>query len=1047
MHSENCPPVGAPVHRPLPPARAGRERDRSPSFWSSHAALGKELLRTLLAAGLLLLPAWSGLASQDPTLTSGEAAWRRLLSGEAASLAAAADSLGDAARRDPRLACCLAAALNEAGDADVTWVLMKTRALTDLLNGCQASRDGQPAAAESLLAAARDSFAAEGETEGTLVARQELGGLLLETGRPQEAMEQYAASLATARELGRPLAATYAHLQLGRLLVRTRQVEEAAAHLEEATAQAAALGVPLWQGDAEIALSVVARFRMDLDAALAHRERALAAYEAAGNLQGQARALHYIATVRIFRGELTTAMGLLHRALALAREAADPGEESGCLGDLANLNYLLGDLDLALAQYGEALELGADARRAGFWRSNLGSILTDQEHYDAALEQLTLAREALAAAGDHRSEVSTRNAMGHCYCRMGRYEQGLAELEQGAALAREWQIPMEEAYALLATGRCQLARGNLADAAGAFARAHALAETTGFYDILEGALLGRARVLRRQGDAAAALPFLEEAMASAEEVRRRSGGSPRVQSGSFGEANDVYAESVEILEILHAREPEAGHDRQAFAVAQRARARSLLDLLAEAEVDLRCQADPAYREREAAIQERIVGLTEQLLAATPAERTDVERELAEQEDALDLLEAEFRRADPRYAELRYPQPTDLPELQSSVLDEGELLLEYALGDSASHVWAVTRHGFRFLRLAPRAQLEAEVRDLLPLLRDYNLTGNDPAYYVAAAAALSASLLEPLASELAAARHLIVVPDGILHYLPFEALLSGFAPDPSATFADLPYLVQRADVSYAPSISTLARLRSTERTANKPTADLLLVGDPVLLPGDEASVFARTAGGGRPAPLPFAAEELTILQQLVPAGHCRLLRGADACPAHLRRAAADGDYRWVHVAAHGLFNELRPQYSGLLLSRCPEGDDDGFVSVADVFGLELPCELVTLSACSSALGEQVTGEGLVGLTRGFLYAGAASVVAALWDVPDHSTAELMHAFYAGLVSGERAGGGGRTAALAAAKRSLLRGEVGEAAGVSRRSHPYFWAAFVLSGDGR
>ena len=137
-------------------------------------------------------------------------------------------------------------------------------------------------------------------------------------------------------------------------------------------------------------------------------------------------------------------------------------------------------------------------------------------------------------------------------------------------------------------------------------------------------------------------------------------------------------------------------------------------------------------------------------------------------------------------------------------------------------------------------------------------------------------------------------------------------------------------------------------------------------------------------------------------------------------------------------------TALLLSRCPEGDDDGFVSVAEVFGLELPCELVTLSACSSALGEQVTGEGLVGLTRGFLYAGAASVVAALWDVPDRTTADLMHTFYAGLVSEQRAGGG-RTASLATAKRSLLRGDINETAGAPRCSHPYFWAAFVLSGD--
>jgi CHAT domain-containing protein len=433
--------------------------------------------------------------------------------------------------------------------------------------------------------------------------------------------------------------------------------------------------------------------------------------------------------------------------------------------------------------------------------------------------------------------------------------------------------------------------------------------------------------------------------------------------------------------------------------------------------------------------------------------TRIEAEIARLEQEMDLLEAELRQADPRYAELRYPRPSTLAEVQDQVLEAGELLLEYALGDSASYLFAVTKTSFRFCRLPARPTLEAQVHQLLPMLRDYNILGDDPTYFVAAACTLGRNVLAPVLAELTRADEVIIAPGGILHYLPFEALLiDAHASPESATpsrskFADLPYLALVADVAYVPSVSALARLRAGASTAGTtPTADLLLVGDPEPPPTGEQSIFAQAVGSGATVALPHGAEEIAGLRSLYPGPRSVVLSKAKATLAEIKRGSERGPYRFVHFAAHGIFNEQRPQYSGLLLSSDDTTGDDGFLTTTEVFGLDLECEQVVLSSCASALGEHVSGEGLVGLTRGFMYAGAQSVLAALWDVAGWSTAAFMADFYTDLA---RTPDHDRVHALAEAKRRMIKGnsDTAGAQGEITLAHPYFWAAFVLMGDSR
>ncbi|HMB70409.1 MAG TPA: CHAT domain-containing protein, partial [bacterium] len=431
---------------------------------------------------------------------------------------------------------------------------------------------------------------------------------------------------------------------------------------------------------------------------------------------------------------------------------------------------------------------------------------------------------------------------------------------------------------------------------------------------------------------------------------------------------------------------------------------------------------PAYRERERELERRLAGLADDDLAGLAA----IEQEMS-------LLERDLRRDDPRLAEVRYPNPASLADVQGA-LPANAVLLEYLVGEDASWLWIVTPTGFRRERLPDGRRLAESVRELRAVTSDYNVLGADPAYLIPPARALGRALLDPARPELASARRVIVAPDGPLHLVPFAALL---VEDSSARhYRDLPHAVRRWDLSRVPSGTSLTR----NVAAGPAPGAALLLGDPVLDDAPEASLRFLAAAGTTPPPLPFAARELDAVAARIPSA--RRLSGADATRAALAAILAEpAPPALVHVATHGVLNGRRPRLSGLLLTP-GEGDDDGFLSLGEVFALRMPCDLVVLSACATSLGENLAGEGVVGLARAFRFAGARNVVSSLWPVSGAATAALMDRFYA---EWQAAPGPDRAPrALAAAQRAWLRDAttVPGLEGVDV-AHPCFWAAFVLT----
>jgi CHAT domain-containing protein len=474
--------------------------------------------------------------------------------------------------------------------------------------------------------------------------------------------------------------------------------------------------------------------------------------------------------------------------------------------------------------------------------------------------------------------------------------------------------------------------------------------------------------------------------------------------------------------------------QEALLASERARARTLLELIEKLDLPVGAGIPEALRARLRALREEVRDLeAEQRRAraeAAPAEDIEaLEAQIIARMAEYAKLRRRVEAADPRRAALLSAPPVDLASARD-LLEPDTLAVELYLGAGGAYAIAIGTSTATVRSLGPQGPLDAAARKLHADLsaRNRREAGEDAAERAARIAAaddaaqaglraLRRRLFGALEPLLAGRRRVVIVPDGALHYVPFAALLP------------------EHEVVTAPSLGVLAALRARAREARG--EGLALIGDPVLGASDpRLEVRGAETSDLRLPRLTFAGAELDAIAELVPASERVVRRGFEATRAWVLDGGL-ASRRLVHFATHGVLDAEEPARSGLVLSEVDAAGRplEGFLNLADVYGLRLSADVVTLSACETALGKEVRGEGLVGLTRGLLHAGARQVVASLWKVHDQATRELMVRFYRGLLERGRA----PAAALRAAQRALANSE--------RFSAPYYWAGFVLQGDGR
>jgi len=850
-----------------------------------------------------LIPALSLHA--EPTLSGADSSWAEVLRGQHSEAAESARRILAGDPENARAACCLAEALSRSGRTEEATAYFRnlelanpTSSLGPLGLGVIATWQNDFALAEVLINRALALDPVNGAPITELVCRERLGLTFLRAVRPDEASACFERVLAMADSFGETLASIHANYNLGYTRLNLGLMEEGKGHLELARQGGRRFQLFDLTGDTEILLSLLSRWEMDLDANLTHLESALTAYESAGNFSRQAACLRHMATTATHLREPTVAIQRLRRGRFLALAARDNQEANACLANLAQINHNLGDFDQAVRQWQEAIRVAGDMWPKEWLAGTLtavGKTLLSQDRQDEALLHIERALNTLDQTSHGEAYSSTLRELGRALIKANRTAEGIQRLQEATAVAAQWDLPLEKGLALNELGHAQLAQSNLSQAEEAFAEAAELVSGKNHYETEISTLSGQARIARQQGRSIEALSVLSEATEIAEGVRRRSRGPTTVRQSTAGSSRQLYEEMIDLLHEIHTRQPTQGFDRRAFNIVQMAKARSLLDMLMEAELNLRFRAHSSFQHREQEILVEIAGLIAREQAEASEEAEQIESEIEDLEDELALLEIQIREADPRYAEILYPQPSTLADLRSQVLKGGELLLEYCLTDSASYLWAVTSDSFGMYRLPARNVIEEQVNALLPLLRDYNLTGSDPAYFAAAVSELSRMLIGPVLDDLADARRVIITPYGILHYLPFEVLLTedSTGPAQAGAYSALPYLISSTDVLYAPSVSALARLRvAAEADSVPPATELLLVGASAQQAREQLSAFAWSLRAGEPIPQAFVPDEVNSLRGMFPESRRTVLVNKEATPTRFKQAAERGSYRLV-----------------------------------------------------------------------------------------------------------------------------------------------------------
>ncbi|HEX4964689.1 MAG TPA: CHAT domain-containing tetratricopeptide repeat protein [Thermoanaerobaculia bacterium] len=843
-----------------------------------------------------------------------------------------------------------------------------------------------------------------------------------------------------------------------------------AAKLEQTISQFEILGNLGRAADASYALG---RVRIKLNepaAAVPALQKSLAAFRASGDRNAEGRTINSLCPAYLSMGLPREALACDYNALAFA--LGSPSGEANALNNLGRAQESLGRAEEALVSYDQALilwrRLGLRSKE-GLTLSNRGNLLGALGQTQRALDDLdrtlSLLEENSKAgaleirgylrsqagqpgpaakdlaraldlhrrAGDRRGEAVALNDLGLLYQSLDRKKARRA-FDEAAAIFRELGDRSNEAVVSVNRGRLRAGDGDLSGAEADFEWARKAFVAAGQPLNEAMALLGLAKVQRERGDLLGALRTVETSLARIEALRTQPG-SLALRTSFFASYQDPFGFAVDTAMELHGREPRGGYDAKALETAERARARTLLDALAQAGANPWQRVDPALQAREAAAREGLEAAYQrrQALVGSGASATQLEaaeRDLRQHLGELERLEAAISHSAPPDATF---QPLSLEAIRKATLAPDTLLLEYALGERRSFLWVVSSRDLHSYELPRKADLEEAAQKAHGLLADRRRTlvrrEVEPAL-----ARLSRLLLGPAVSQLD--RHcLVVVPDGALHLIPFGAL-----PDPAAE--GVPLLTHHEIVS-VPSASSLAALR-LEAAARKPAPALVAVlADPVFESTDPRVASRRP----RPAPsapgrsrrfprLRFSREEARDLLSLAPPGE-RLLALDFAASHELATSGALGRFRILHFATHAIVDTEQPELSGIVLSMVDElgRPRDGLLRTYQIYQLHLPADLAVLSACETALGKNIRGEGVVGLTRAFFHAGARRVMVSLWPVEDRATADLMHRFYEGLFRR------GRTPAEA------LRQAQDDMRRQPNRQDPHFWGGFVLQGDWR
>ena len=954
-----------------------------------------------------------------------------------------------------------------------------------LMNG-----QSDKAIANTELAVARFREVKDRSAEG--LALNNLGVLYSRLGQNEKAIETLNLALTLFREIKNRTMEGNILTSLGTVFGGMGQTEKAITYFEQGLAISRELKDKLRESSALTNLGLAYFFLSEYEKSIAYLQQALPLTRESNNRLMEGSTFGYLGTSYSGLSRIEKAIESHEQALTIYRELKYKLGEGNQLQAIGTIYQSLGREAKAIEYYEQALAIFRETKyRVGEGNalSNLGSAYERLGRFEESTrsqqQALVIFRELKYQLG----EGMTLLEIGVGYADQTQYDKALEMYEQALVILREVKERNVEGRTLFKMGEAKQKLGRTDEAAALFTEAVNVMRAIGNRSSESTALTALAKAERAQGKLRQALTTVEASLRIVESLRAELI-SQESRTAYLVGVQETYQLYADLLMLLHKAEPAKELNARAVEASERQRARSLLDLLAESRTDLRQGVDATLVTRERTLAKQLSDKAQQLAQTTKAEQSvPLKQEISQLEIELERAQAAIRKANPRYAALTQPQPLALKEMQG-LLDDETLLLEYSLGEERSYLWAITKDSLTSYELPKEEVIATSARQVYQLLIAPSLTkrgetiaqrrqriANANAQLPAAAQALSQIVLAPVAAQLGNKR-LVIVADGALQYVPFgmlpEPVVSRPLPVARETAAanrqpttdNRQPLIVKHEVVSLPSASALAIQRSELAGRQLAPKLLAVIADPVFERNDtrftkaapennnkaqtrsfddERSIVHLAETSDDPNAtvrklviprLPFTRQEATRLLALAPKTESFGALDFQANRAAVLNAQLS-QYRYVHFATHGVLDSERPGLSSLLLSMVDESGkaQDGFLRANDIYNLKLPAELVVLSACQTGLGKEIKGEGLVGLTRGFMYAGAARVVVSLWNVNDQATAELMTKFYQKVLKqGERP-----AAALRAAQVEMWKQKQWNA--------PFYWAAFTLQGEWR
>jgi CHAT domain-containing protein/Tfp pilus assembly protein PilF len=853
-----------------------------------------------------------------------------------------------------------------------------------------------------------------GDRSGEATTLNNIGVVYSDLGEKTKALEYYNQTLLILRAVGDRLGEVTTLNNIGMVYSDLGKKIKALEYFNQA--------LPIWQavGDRSgeaTTLNNIGWVYSDLGEktkALEYYNQALPILRAVGNRSGEATTLNNIGWVYSNLGEKTKALEYYNQALPILRSVGDRSGEASALTNIGMVYSNLGKKTKALEYYNQALPIlrsVGDRSGEAITLTNIGVVYSDLDEKTKALEYYNQALPILQVVGDRSGEAATLNNIGLVSSDLGEKTKALEYYNQALPILRVVGNRSGEAITF----------GNLA----------------GLY--------------RTQNQLTEALQNINAAIAIIESLRSELK-NDALKTSYFASVQNYYQLKTNILMQLHQQQPTQGFDAQALETIDQSRARVLRELLIQSKANITTNINPELLAQEKALNQTLDTKEIQLVQLSASKQetdpkiTQLKQEIAALYTDRDTLKNTIRATNPAYANLQYPKPTKLAELQRQ-LDRDTLMLQYSLGEKESYLWVISHKDLHTYILPKRSDIEKTAQ---PFRDAISVNPNEPKLdpittqeLFTTSQALTQQILTPAAALLGNKR-LVIIPDGKLHQIPFAALTS---PN-SKTYQPL---ITQQEITNLPSASTIGILRSTVAKKPRGTKTIAILADPIFETNDDRltgktivptlnlnldipnqTIKSRSKRGEWKRIENTAIEAKGILG-LVPQESDRTAAFGFDANYNWITAPSLSQYRYIHLATHGFFDEEKPALSSLLLSsfNAQGQTQKSYLRLPELFNLNLPSEMIVLSACETGLGKDVPGEGLMGMTRGFMYAGALRVAVSLWKVDDAATAQLMQQLYQSLWRSKKS----HAASLREAQLKLW----------NEGTHPYYWSAFTLQGE--